>query len=165
MASDNGCPSLPKFDPGRIEEWFICLETIFSKHKVSKEFDKFAYTQAMLDSKRTILARDVIFKAHEMPDPFTQLKKLLLSNLGKGKMDRIREAISGETFINSCFCTVWLQKRKQKMENCSMDDIKKFLIVRALPESLQRNLDYSESLERLVEKADLYFKNSGELLD
>ena len=46
-----------------------------------------------------------------------------------------------------------------------MDDIKKFLIVRALPESLQRNLDYSESLERLVEKADLYFKNSGELLD
>lgn len=163
--SENNHPILPKFDVGNIEEWFSSIETIFVKHGVTKEFEQFAFAQAMINGKTLVLAKEVILKAHELNDPYTQLKKLLCNSLVKGKMERIRAALSGETFINSSFCSIWLQKRKKLLEHCKIEDIKKFLFIRAMPDILQKLLDPNESFDKLVEKADLYFQRNGELLE
>ena len=78
--SENNHPILPKFDVGNIEEWFSSIETIFVKHGVTKEFEQFAFAQAMINGKTLVLAKEVILKAHELNVPYTQLKKLLCNS-------------------------------------------------------------------------------------
>ena len=155
---------MPKFDFVNVDHWFEQIEDIFQSNNIDTEFRKFAYAQAMLDRQSSTMAREVIFNANDIENPYTRLKTLLTKKSALSKQRRVREAMEGGTFMDNQSASSWLQEKLNLLKFCTMKDIKKYLLLKALPVQIQSLLEGPDDVKVIALRADEFFDGNGALL-
>lgn len=164
MELNANLPPLPPFNASDIQAWFLALEMIFETCGEMNELKRFSHVIGLLPYEATIMVRDIIMNYKLIPDPYNQMRDELCRKLGKGKHENIANALT-EVIIGKQRPSCFVDSINRSLSGCTLEDIKMYLLMQALPTCLQqetlRSLMKGESVRNVAWRLDNMFDSKG----
>lgn len=158
-------PDLPDFDIRSIDIWIKRVESAYTRANVTAAKEKFAHLEAKIGVDVDPKINEFLF-GDATDDSWTEFLKYLRQRYGRSKKQQAATILDGVK-REGRLPTQLLSVIKDRSANVSIDDLHKELILRELPEELQRILtDDIDTLtaQQLADKADKHFDKDGRLL-
>ena len=160
-------PDLPKFDAKNVEIWIQRIEAAYSRASISTPKDKFAFLETQFDVGFNPKINSFLFQ----PDPtslhWTAFLAYLRKEYGRTQQQKASSVLDG---INrdGRRPTQLLAFIDDRLNNVSVEDIKKEMLLRQLPREVRHALSEAAktaTASELAERADHYFDREGKLLN
>ena len=159
-------PDLPKFDAKNVEIWIQRVEAAYSRASITTPRDKFAFLETQFEVGFNPKINSFLFGAPS-DERWTAFLTYLRKEYGRTQQQKAASVLDG---INrdGRRPTQLLALIDDRLDNVSIEDIKKEMLLRQLPREVRHAL--SETVETataaaLAEKADHYFDREGRQLN
>ncbi|CAB4046030.1 Hypothetical predicted protein, partial [Paramuricea clavata] len=169
IAGISDCPESPKNEKKRLPKiemrpfcrknpklWFDHLEIIFASSDVLLENHRFAALLKLLDETASSLLSELT--RSQRPELYSEAKDLLIKEFSLSKFDRVKEYIFNSSPGPDERLTHFASRVEVLMEDISIDDVKKFCLLRHSPPAVRLQLAGRQfekvSLGDLLKEAD-----------
>ena len=162
IASNNEAAKLPNirfryFDSQSPQLWFAQLEHQFIAHGLdeNKEMAKFIIMSGLLEHEQAPLVSDITINSPDVP--YTQAKKILVEAYKKSFYENLEQVFQEKMNIDEK-PSQFLARFNLLMGKSSLDEIKRWYIMRDLPLHIQNILKHDKTIktaEDLAKQADM----------
>ena len=159
-------PELPKFDAKNVEIWIQRAEAAYSRSSITTPKDKFAFLETQFEVGFNPKINAFLFGA-ATDTRWTAFLAYLRKEYGRTQQQKADSALDG---INrdGRRPTQLLALIDDRLDNVSIEDIKKEMLLRQLPREVRHALSETAKTatsSELAEKADHYFDREGKQLN
>lgn len=142
----------PPFSKDRPALWFASLEAQFSINQITRESTKFSYAISLLDTNCACEVEDIIISPPQI-DPYTTLKKAIISRFSDSYEEKIRRLLEKEQ-IGDRKPTSFLRHLRSLAGPAFPDQLLRSIWSSRLPRQLQVVLA-AQRIDQLGELAEL----------
>ncbi|CAB4044065.1 Transposon Ty3-G Gag-Pol poly [Paramuricea clavata] len=164
---DSTSPRLRKidfrpFEKSNPKNWFEQLEVVFQSMKISEDSQRFATLLRLLDEQTGSLLSAI---TREKPvDAYIRSKKVLISEFSLTKFDRIKTFLVDSAPAHEENLSHFFSRIDVLFEDVSIDDVKKYTVLRHAPPAVRLHLAGDKFDEKevadLVREADALTRRS-----
>ena len=157
-------PELPPWDPKNLEAWIRRTENAFLRAGVKEPKDKFAFLESII-SVDLHPSVNKFFSGTASQGNYDSFLAFLRTRYGRTKEQKVASALEGVR-RNGRMPVDLMATIHERMDNVTIDDIKKAHLLRELPPSVREQLcPKADTLspDELAAAADVYFQRDGSL--
>ena len=157
-------PELPPWDPKNLEAWIRRTENAFLRAGVKEPKDKFAFLESII-SVDIHPSVNKFFSGTASQENYDSFLAFLRTRYGRTKEQKVASALEGVR-RNGRMPVDLMATIHERMDDVSIDDIKKAHLLRELPPSVREQLcPKADTLspDELARAADVYFQRDGSL--
>ena len=148
--------TLRQFDSDNPTIWFKDLEIQFLAMGIHSQIQKFASLNGLLDSNAALVVHPVTDEPNNN-DPYNKAKQLLLNAYSLSMEQRLDKAFALQLNLEGEKPSQYLSRFRLLCDHCSIDDIERWFISKALPEDVRLNLKSDKTIvsaDEFVREAD-----------
>ena len=160
-------PDLPKFDAKSIEIWIQRTEAAYSRASITKPKDKFAFLESQFEAAFNPKINQFLFDPEPTDAKWTAFLAYLRKEYGRTQQQKAASVLDGIS-RNDRRPTQLLAFIDEQLDDVSIEDIKKEMLLRQLPREVRHALSESSktaTVTELAEQADHYFDREGKQLN
>ena len=159
-------PDLPKFDAKNVELWIKRMEAAYSRAAITTAKDKFAFLESQFDVGFNPKINGYLF-GDPTDDRWTEFLAYLRKEYGRTQQQKAASVLDGIS-RDGRRPTQLLAFIDDRLDNVSVDDIKKEMLLCQLPREVRHALSEAAetaTAEQLAQQADHYFDREGKQLN
>lgn len=142
------------------ELFFMKAEVIFQAHGLVDSRNKYKLCLSAMSNEALTAMKLFEERSEHVVASYEVLKKQMLSEFGRTKMDCVNYALSMPDICNSGMKpTVWLDHLENNCGDLTIDDLKKFLLCVSVPKWVIANIDASLNAYEAALQLDYLFEN------
>ena len=159
-------PDLPKFDPKNVELWIQRMEAAYSRAAILSARDKFAFLESQFEVGFNPKINGFLYG--EATDArWEEFLAYLRKEYGRTQQQKAASVLDGIS-REGRRPTQLLALIDDRLDNVSVDDIKKEMLLRQLPREVRHALSQvaeTATASQIAEQADHYFSREGKQLN
>lgn len=157
-------PDLPPFDKVNIEAWIRRVEFAFARSNVTSALNKFAFIEKLFNSRDDPTVNSFLNGA-QTDEQWTEFLDYLRERYGRTRQQEVQSLLNGPS-RDGRRPTELAAFIEEQSGNVTVDDIRKEVLLKAMPGEVRRHLaskldtlDFKET----AKECDKYFDKSGKL--
>lgn len=150
---------LPRYNHNDVVGWFTALDDIFEREN-EDTLTRFSRSLALLSDEASIMVKDIIKHFHSIPDPYLAMKERLCVKIEYGKRERLAWALGNVRAVGQK-PSVYVDRLDFLLRDISMEDVKRHLLLRALPMSVNISVKPGEHSRHVAHRLDEFFTKHG----
>ena len=159
-------PDLPKFDAKNVDIWIQRMEAAYSRASITTPKDKFAFLESQFDVGFNPKINAFLYGSPS-DARWAEFLDYLRKEYGRTQQQKAASVLDGIS-RDGRRPTQLLAVIDDRLDNVSVDDIKKEMLLRQLPREVRHALSEiadTASAEELAKRADNYFDREGKQLN
>lgn len=160
-------PDLPNFDAKNVGIWIQRVEAAYTRAAVTAPKDKFAFLESQFDVGFNPSINAFLFKPDPTDSTWTDFLVYLKKEYGRTQQQKAASVLDGVS-RDGRRPTQLLAFIDDRLDDVTIDDIKKEMLLRQLPREIRHALAVTvktATAKALAEQADHYFDRDGKPLN
>ena len=160
-------PDLPKFDAKNVDLWIKRIEAAYSRASITTAKDKFAFLETQFEVTFNPKINTFLFDPAPTSTSWEEFLAYLRKEYGRTQQQKAASVLDGIDREGRRPSQL-LAFIDDRMDNVSIEDIKKEMLLRQLPREVRHALSEvaeTATAAEIAEKADNYFDREGKQLN